>query len=223
MKIDIYQDTVCPWCRIGKQHLKTALVRWQSDPARRAENESTIITYHPFFLDPDIPPEGLPFKPYMQAKGGGLRLPAEWFAGPRDAGARVGIIFDFEAIDHAPNTLLSHELIALTPLAKTEAIIDAVYTAYFEHGRNIGDLDVLVAIAEENGLDATTIRSQLENHVVRDQVLREIDEAISLGITGVPFFVINDRYAFSGAQPAESIVRLFNQVKALEDKATKPA
>jgi len=217
VNIAIYQDTACPWCRIGKKNLKTALSRWQSESGH---TEPITISYHPFFLDPTIPDGGLPFLPYMRAKGGGQMLPENWFAGPRDAGARVGVIFNFDRITVAPNTLLSHELIALAPLDKREAVIDAIYDGYFANGQDIGDPAVLIALATEAGLDGEAIRVPLMQHTMRDSVLAEIEEAVALGITGVPFFVINDHYAFSGAQPAESILRLLRQVAARETSAS---
>lgn len=208
MQIDIYQDTACPWCRVGKRNLKTALASWTG--------EAVTTVYHPFFLNPDIPPEGYAFLPYMKAKGGGRVLPEQWFDGPREAGRRAGVIFNFEQMERAPNTLLSHELIALTPETQREAVMDAVYAAYFEHGQDIGSLEVLVEIAQENGLDADLLRKQLENHEAREQVLAEAAHAAELGISGVPFFIINKRYAFSGAQPPDAIIRVLQQVVSLE-------
>jgi predicted DsbA family dithiol-disulfide isomerase len=204
MKIDIYQDTVCPWCRIGKRHLQIALQSWGGDPV--------TIAYHPFFLNPDIPPEGYDFRAYMTAKSGERILPESWFSRPREIGRRVGLIFDFEKVERAPNTLLSHELIALTPEDRREAMIDAVYAAYFEHGQDIGQVDVLVALAEAQGLNPVEIRAGLAAHTTASKVLSEIEAAVDLGITGVPFFVINDRYAFSGAQQPEAILRVLHQV-----------
>src|SRR5690606_2936503 len=128
MKIDVFQDTVCPWCRIGKAYLQQALADW--DP----EQERVEINYRTFFLDPNVPVEGRPFREHMLAKGGG-RIPLErFFAGPRQAGAAAGLKFNFEQIEVAPNTMLSHRLIALAPAGKKEAMIDAIFTAYFEEG-----------------------------------------------------------------------------------------
>jgi predicted DsbA family dithiol-disulfide isomerase len=206
MKIDVFHDTACPWCRIGKQHLKLALAGWEGEPV--------AVAYHTFFLNDSIPPEGYAFRPYMQAKGGN-RVPLEqFFEMPRQRGAEVGLVFNFEQIEKAPNTTLSHWLIALAPEEQKEAVIDAVYAAYFEHGRDIGNLDVLVDIAAECGLDAETIRQQLQSDAGLDEVLAEAEWARQQGISGVPFFIIDGRYAFSGAQPPHMIRRVLDQVSS---------
>lgn len=204
MRIDVFQDTVCPWCRIGKAHMQIALDQWDGEPVE--------VYYHTFFLNPNIPDEGYDFAQYMNAKGGGRVPLAQWFDAPRRAGEAVGLTFNFEAIEHAPNSTLSHELIALAPDDKKEPIIDAVYAAYFEFGQNIGDIDVLVNIAEENDLDAVAVRQQLESHTKRNAVLKDAQQAQQLGITGVPFFVFNNQLGFSGAQPPQAFLQVFQQL-----------
>lgn len=206
MKIDVFHDTVCPWCRIGKRHLQLALADWPGPPVE--------VTYRTFFLNEGIPPEGYEFRPYMRQKVGN-RVPLEQlFEAPRQRGADVGLVFNFEQIEKAPNSTLSHRLIALTPPEQQEVVIDAVYAAYFEHGRDIGDLDELVSIAAACGLDAATIRAQLQADDGLAQVLAEVEWARAQGISGVPFFIVNDRYAFSGAQPPHLIRRVLEQAAA---------
>ncbi len=213
MHIDIYHDTVCPWCRVGKQNMKVALSRWQGEPV--------TITYRPFFLNPDIPPEGYGFREYMNAKGGGSVPMEQWFGAPRQAGERVGLRFNFEQIERAPNSLLSHQLIALTPPDRQETMMDVLYAAYFEFGRDIGDVNVLCEIARENGLDHDAIRAELEAGAMRDEVLSDIARSEQLGISGVPFFVINDRFAFSGAQPPEAMLKILERAVTLEKESNK--
>ena len=210
MRIDIFHDTVCPWCRIGKQNLKLALEQWTGEPAE--------IYYHTFFLNATIPEEGYPFREYMQAKIGGRTPLTQLFDAPREAGARVGLTFNFDAITQAPNSTLSHQLIALTPNAKQEAMIDAVYAAYFEHGQDIGKLDVLVEIARAQGFDADNVRAKLVAGEGRDAVLEDAENAHRLGINGVPFFVFNNRLAFSGAQPINVMLDVLKQSAAMPTK-----
>ncbi len=203
MLIEVFHDTVCPWCRIGKRNLKQALERWEGEPVQ--------VRYRTFFLDNGMPLQGFEFNAFMQAKFGG-RMPLEMvFDGPRRAGANVGLTFNFEQIKRRPNTVLSHRLIALTPEAGNAAMLDAIYDAYFEHGRDIGDLEVLVDIATQNGLDAADIRARLLSDEAHEQVIEEAELARSIGITGVPFFVIDKAYAFSGAQPPDVILRVLGQ------------
>jgi len=203
MQIDVFHDTVCPWCRIGKQNLKLALEQWQGEPVE--------INYHTFFLDPGLPADGTDFKSHMLAKGN-HQIPLEqFFDPPCRMGDAVGLNFNFEQIEKAPNTLLSHQLIALAPPEKKETIIDAVYAAYFEQGQDIGSLDVLVDIAQTNELDSGSIREQLLANAARDEVLAEAQWAQQQRINGVPFFIFNQKYAFSGAQPPEVILQAMTQ------------
>jgi len=186
-------------------HLQRSLQDWQG--------EEITVEYKAFFLDPSIPPEGVDFRKKMTSKGGG-RIPMEkFFDGPRQMGANLGIKFNFEAITKAPNTTLSHALIALTPKAKVDSVIDDVYAAYFEHGQDIGDIEVLLKVAEKNGLDVPSLRLQMMEAETRSKVQAEVEEAYQLGVSGVPFFVINHKYAFSGAQPPQMITQILQKVE----------
>lgn len=205
MHIDVFQDTVCPWCYIGKRHMQLALAEWRSTPVS--------VSYHPFFLNPDIPAEGYPFQQYMLAKGGGQVQLEDWFSAPRRAGAAVGITFNFEAITHAPNTLLSHRLIALTPADQQARLIEALYAAYFTNGENIGDLEVLLRIAEALALPTPDLRAALHSDLGRLEVLEAVQQAQQLGIRGVPFFVFNNTFAFSGAQPPQAFLQAMQQAE----------
>ncbi len=204
MQIDLFHDTACPWCRIGKRHLQLALAQWDGEPVQ--------VRYRTFFLNERIPAAGEDFKPYMTAKAGG-RVPLEqMFAGPSQAGERVGLRFDFEAISRAPNTLLSHRLIALTPDSHKEAVIDAIYAAYFEQGRDIGDLAVLVDIAGAAGLDQDSMRTLLQSDAAQEQALADARWAQQAGISGVPYFIVDNKYAWNGAQPPEAILQMLRQI-----------
>lgn len=203
MHIDLYTDTVCPWCRIGFRHLKLALERWQGEPV--------TVAHHPFFLNPDTPAEGYDFLPYMTAKFQGRMTPEMLFAGPTEAGKRVDLSFHFDRIGKSPNTLLSHRLIALAPDDQRDAVVEALFDAYFEFGRDIGQLDVLADIAAECGLDRAAIRAALAGDAAEAEVLADVAHAQQLGIQGVPFFVLDNRFAFSGAQPPDMILRAMQQ------------
>jgi predicted DsbA family dithiol-disulfide isomerase len=208
MQIDIFSDTVCPWCRIGKRHLELALAEWAAAGAA----EPVAVRYRSFFLDPTIPPEGRDFRAHMAAKGGG-RIPLEqFFDAPRQRGAAVGLTFHFEAIERAPNTMLSHRLVYLASEDKRGALLDALYAAYFEHGRDIGDIEVLVDLAAAGGLEAEATRAALAGNAGAAEVLADVAFAQQVGISGVPFFIFNDKYAFSGAQPVEMMRRVLEQV-----------
>jgi predicted DsbA family dithiol-disulfide isomerase len=206
MLVEVWQDTVCPWCRIGERHLKLALAQWQGAPVE--------VRYRAFFLDPEMPAEGRDFTATMNRKGGG-QVPLEsFFAEPRRRGEAVGLKFNFEQIARMPNTLLSHRLVALAPEDKKEAVLEAVYAAFFEHGKDIGQPGVLLDIAAAQGLDRAEVAGQLATDAGQAEVLADAREAQQLGISGVPFFVFGRRYALNGAQPPEMILRALQQTAA---------
>ncbi len=208
MQIDLFHDTACPWCRIGKANLESALVKWSGEPIN--------VEYRTFFLNANIPAEGHDFESYMLAKGNHQMSLEGFFDGPRRAGQAAGLTFNFEQITKAPNTERSHRLIALAPDDAKSRVADALYDAYFEHARDIGDLDVLVEIADACGLDGDDVRRQLEGDAAREQVLAEAQWAQQNGISGVPFFVIDGRYGLSGAQTADAILSVMQQAQQAE-------
>lgn len=208
MLVEIFHDTACPWCRIGKRHLQQALETWTGEPVS--------IIYRAFQLNADIPEGGYDFREYMHAKGGGQIPLEQFFAGPRDTGARAGLTFNFEAITRAPNTIRTHQLIAIALEEKRAALVDAFYEAYFEHGRNIGDPDVIRDIAAEQGIDPVLAESVLSDNAGRAEVMDDLALARQIGVTGVPFFVINRRLAFSGAQPPQLIHQALQQALDLQ-------
>ncbi len=205
MRIDVFHDIACPWCRIGKKHLQLALAQWHGD---------VDVHYHTFFLNDRIPAEGADFRSYMMAKGGGTVTDIEqFFAAPREMGERVGLTFNFERITKAPNTLLAHRLIALTPESQQVAMIDALYDAYFEHGQDVGDLDVLLTVAGQVGLDEASVRARLQTDEAEQSVLDEARGAKQIGVTGVPLFVFGNTFALSGAQPPDVILQVMKQTE----------
>jgi predicted DsbA family dithiol-disulfide isomerase len=212
MHIDVYHDTVCPWCRIGWRHLQIALERWQGEPV--------TVRHQPFFLNPDVPAEGYDFIPYMSQKFAGRVDLNTLFERPTQAGANVGLTFNFDRVGKSPNTLLSHRLIELAPEDKREEVVSAIYDAYFEHGRDIGQLDTLVEIAAEVGLDADAIRAALEGDDAKADVLEKVTRAQRLGVQGVPLFVMDNRLAFSGAQPPEVMLQAMQQ--AVDQRELNP-
>ena len=171
------------------------------------------MEYRAFFLNASIPPEGYDFIPYMQAKFNGRISLEQAFETPRRMGDAVGLTFNMEVIQKAPNSTLSHCLIALAPEDKRDEVIEAVYAAYFEHGQDIGDLEVLVSIGDMLGMDAGQLRVHLGAGEVRRQVEIEAQQSLKMGIRGVPFFVVDGKYAFSGAQPTEVITNVLHEVQ----------
>jgi predicted DsbA family dithiol-disulfide isomerase len=214
-RIDIFSDTVCPWCFLGKRRFEAAL-------AARPQYEPRVI-WRPFELNPDLPPEGVERARYLAGRGD-LKRHAETEASLVALGEAVGIAFRFDLIERIPNTRRSHLLMAhaarrgLQPL-----VLDRLMRAYFEEGRDIGDLDELVSLAVEAGLDERECRSAIVLRAGQDGVIAAERHASVLGINGVPTFVFDGQHTISGALEIEALARVFDQVAeiaaAREDKA----
>jgi len=207
MNIEVVSDVVCPWCYVGKRRLEAALA--QSDDA------AVAVRWRPFQLDPTIPPQGHDRRAYMRAKFRDDARLAEVHARLRAVGAEVGIDFDFEAISRSPNTLDAHRLIRWAAASGVQdEVVERLFSAYFEHGRDIGDRSVLAEIAGECGMDAEAVEQKFAGDGDGEAVRAEIDEAQSLGVTGVPFFIFASRFAVSGAQSPEVLARAIKSARS---------
>lgn len=203
MRIDVYHDTVCPWCRIGKKHLDDALAAWDGPPP--------IVRYRPFFLDETVPEAGLPFRDYFVERKG-VADPDPIFERVAAVGAALGLVFRFDLVRFATNTLRSHRLLAITGEERQGELLDALHRGYFEEGRDIGDLATLADIAAEVGHDRAETWAALTGDAGRAETLAEAAAARRLGITGVPCFVVDHEFAISGAQPAEALLAALREV-----------
>lgn len=206
LNIDIVSDVVCPWCYIGKRHVEQAISQWQE----KHPNAAVSVRWHPFQLNPDLPLEGTDRKGYLEQKFGGPERAKEIYARVAAAGRNAGLELNFDGILKQPNTLAAHALIAYAQTADDGAHADAVaerlFKAYFVDGQFIGDLEVLVAIAAECGLDAETTRAVLSERATLDQIAAQDVNAREQGITGVPYFIFNQKVALSGAQPPDVLL-----------------
>lgn len=209
MRIDIFHDTACPWCRIGKQQLFDALAQWSG--------EAVEIHWHPFLLDDTIPVEGVPFRPFMEnRKGINPQELDRLFHYTQQAGAAVGVKLNFETLPLAVNTSLSHGLIALAPPELKAAVVEAVYRAYFEDSQNIGDIDTLVSLGADAGMDPSGLRHQLQDDELRQQVIQEAAAARQHGITSVPFFMFDNRVSISGSQSVKVFRQTLGQLARIQ-------
>jgi len=214
LTVDVVSDVVCPWCYIGKRHLEAALARW-----RAANPDATVdIRWHAFQLNPDLPLEGTDRKGYLEAKFGGPQRAAEIYARVGAAGKSAGLDLNFDGIKRQPNTLAAHALIAYAQTIDegrhADAIVEQLFKAYFVEGEFIGDLDTLAKIAGDNGLDAAAVRAMLADPAMLQQIATQDAGVRQQGITGVPFFVFNQKLALSGAQPSEAMVDAMSQATA---------
>jgi len=205
LAIDVYADIVCPWCYIGRAHLKQAL-------ARRPDLDATL-RWRPFQLQPDMPAEGKAFRPMLAQKFGSWDRAQQVFERVRQMGADQGLTFDFEAIDIAPNTVDAHRLVLWAEdQEQGDEMAEALFRIYFAEGRDVSDRDVLAACAADVGLDPDGARAVLDGDDYAADVRTSQDEARRRGVTGVPCYVFDGRRAVTGAQPANVLVDVFDAV-----------
>ena len=220
LSIDIVSDVVCPWCYIGKRKLEAALARRASDDAQRVQ-----VRWLAFQLNPDIPAGGVDRRSYLETKFGGPERAKQIYARIKAAGDEVGIPFQLEGIVRQPNTVDAHRLTAWAQdldLAASDALVERLFRAYFVDGINIGDIDALAQLAGDAGFDATAARAWLASDSGRKDIEAEERRARALGVTGVPFFVFNDRLAVSGAQPPEVLLEAIEQAETAKLRASQP-
>ena len=213
IRIDVVSDVVCPWCFLGKARLEAAIASLPDVDAR--------IHWRPYQLDPTIPRSGVDRKAYMEAKfGTGPRL-GQVHEQLREFGNEVGIAFDFDAIEISPNTLNAHRLIRWAEQAGPEIqgkVVDALFKSYFEEGQDIGSASVLESVAAKAGMDPQIVRTLLPTDAEIAGVEAEIEHGRKIGITGVPCFIIDEKYAVMGAQTAEIMADAIRQ--AIEGRKT---
>jgi predicted DsbA family dithiol-disulfide isomerase len=215
--VDVVSDVVCPWCFIGQKRL---------DKAVAAVPEVTVdIHWRPYQLDPTIPPEGKDRKQYMLAKFGSEERIREIHQRIEPLGVAEGILFDFAAIKVAPNTLDAHRVIRWAGTAGDgvqNQLVRRLFQLNFEEGANIGDPAVLIEAARESGMDVAVVETLLPTDADRDAVASEIATASRMGITGVPCFLLEGKYAVMGAQDAETLADAIRQVAAEKSRTSPP-
>ena len=208
LHIKVFHDTVCPWCRIGKKNLLTALEELGTPSI------DVDISYYTFFLNRDLPEEGVDYEKYLTSKFRGYSL--KTINEPLiKLGKQAGITYNFELIKRIPNTILSNTLIYLTPPEKKLRMVDRLGELYFEQGANIGDINILIDLVHELELSITP--EQLQDPKNRNVVIEQDNYGKDLGITGVPFFVFEDKFAVSGAQPVSAFKNVIQRVLGDEE------
>ncbi|MDR6670722.1 DsbA family oxidoreductase [Rhizobium sp. 1399] len=213
--IDVVSDVVCPWCYLGKARLELAIAEVQDEIG-------VDINWRPYRLNPDYPPEGVDQKKMLEQKLGGTERVAEAHKMLTGYGREVGIKFNFEAIKIGPNTLDAHRLIhwaGVEDRQKQEAVVSALFKANFEEGRNVGDHEVLLDIAEKSGLQRSVIAALLASDADSSVILSEIDAAQRMGVNGVPFFIFDQQYAVSGAQTPDVLAGALREIAAAKAEA----
>ena len=214
LTIDIVSDVMCPWCYIGKRRLEAAL--------DEVSNEIDVeVRWRPYQLDPTLPKQGKDRSRYLEEKFGGAAGAEQAYAAVRAAGAEEDIPFAFDRIKVSANTLDAHRLIRWAGslgLPTQHKVVDLLFKAYFEDGKNLGDDAVLIEAAEQAGLEAPVVERLLAGDADRDTVAAEIDQARQMGVTGVPCFIIDMKYAVVGAQSAEALADAMRRIVQEKNK-----
>ncbi len=199
LDLEIISDAICPWCWIGKRQLERAR-------AILAGRLALNVTWKPFELNPGMPKDGVLRRDYRQAKFGSLDYSEKLDARVAQAGRAVGIDFRFDRIAWTPNTFDAHRLIWIAgQKGAQDAVVEALFNAYFHEGRNIGEMPVLVDAAQEAGLDGAKIAKLLTSGTGAAEVREELERAQDVGVDSVPTIAFKGEPLVSGAAPADQL------------------
>jgi predicted DsbA family dithiol-disulfide isomerase len=194
--IEIASDVVCPWCYIGKRRMEKALALLNGDIEARIE-------WLPFQLNPDMPAAGIARADYRRAKFGSVEKGRALDARVAQEGAGEGIAFAFDRMQRTPNTVAAHQLVDLAQSqGRADAVVNALFKAYFEEARDIGAAAVLAEIAQQHGVEQWPAAANAARVGEQEERVRE------LGISGVPTFIFDRKTGVSGAYPPEDLVQI---------------
>lgn len=209
MRIDVVFDSVCPWCYVGKRRFDRAL---RLRPKLKPE-----IQYRSFLLNPDLPPGGVNRREFLERKFGSSQQYDRVVEALIATGKGEGIDFALDKIDKTPNSANSHRLVRLAQTIGAQGkAVDALFSAYFEQGMDIGDPEILIRLAEDIGLDRQVATTHMLSEGDLNSVFNENARMHRLGVTGVPCYIFNESKAISGAQEPEIIVRMLDMAAAQE-------
>jgi predicted DsbA family dithiol-disulfide isomerase len=208
LRIEVVSDVVCPWCYIGKRRLQEALALVDGEIAPQ-------LTWLPFQLNPDMPEAGMPRAEYRRAKFGSLERSRQLDARVAAEARSEGLEFALERIERTPNTFAAHQLIDLAQQAGVGgAVVDALFRAYFEEARDVGDRGVLLEIAEAAGLARAQVQARWADAAAARRVAALEEGMKALGISGVPTFIFDRKFGVSGAQPPEALAEAMREAAA---------
>ena len=207
LRIDVVSDVVCPWCFIGKRRLEKAVALTPEVPVE--------VYYHPYFLNDWIPREGMARADYLTKKFGSPEAYRGMAGRVAENAAQEGLTYAVDKIARQPNTLDSHRLIHWAGLqGKGPEMKQRLMDLYFSEGADLTDREVLVRAAAAVGLDADTVRAKLATEDDVRETTQAADAAKEAGINGVPTFIVDGRYAVSGAQPPEILAQVIRKAVA---------
>ena len=195
LHIDIWSDIACPWCFIGKRRLERALSTLDEQPT---------IEYHSFELAPDTP---------VDFEGSEIDFLKSMLSQVIQIANNEGLKYDFDSLQHT-NTRKAHEALHFAKSVGLQAELkERLLKAYFEEGRHLGSIDVLLDLGSDIGLDSAALGDALNAGSYAVDVTADVDRAIEMGVTGVPFFVFNGRFGVAGAQTPDVFVNVIERLK----------
>jgi predicted DsbA family dithiol-disulfide isomerase len=206
IKINVVSDVVCPWCYIGKRRLEGAM-------QKLSDKFDFEVEYFPFELNPQMPSSGMNQKEYLTQKFGGEQRYEQLTSHVTNIASQEGLVFDYASQAISPNTRNAHRLIQL---AKEDGVhlklVEKLFKAFFTDGIDLSRNENLVKLAVESGMQGDRVTSFLESSTGVAEVEMAEQELSKLGISGVPFYIVNNKYGISGAQQTEAFVRAFEEI-----------
>jgi len=210
IKLDILSDPICPWCLIGKTRLEKAMEAEGDHPF--------VIEWHPFQLNPDMPKEGMDRREYLETKFGGKENAVRVYGEIAKHAEEEGLDIDFGAIKRTPNTVDAHRLIHWAGIeSKQNAIVNALFKAYFKEGRDIGNAEVLADLADSAGMDAAVVAKLLDSDSDVENIQQRDEHSRQMGVNSVPTFIVANQHAVPGAQPVTLWRQVMGELKAQQD------
>jgi predicted DsbA family dithiol-disulfide isomerase len=211
LAVDVISDVICPWCYIGKRRLEKAIAAFEGQQAVR-------VRWLPFQLNPTMPKEGISRKECRIRKFGSWDRSLELDAKVAAVGETEGIHFAFDRIERTPNTVDAHRLIWLADQQGCQdAIVEALFRAYFTQGRGIGDRQTLIDMVADAGLERQLAEATLDSNEGIDAITEAERLSRQYRVDGVPFFLINSEIKLSRAQPPDAFVDAFRQASGSPD------
>jgi len=207
LSVDVISDVICPWCYVGKRRLERAI-------AALGDKYNVQVRWHPFQLNPQLPKEGISRKEYRTRKFGSWERSMELDAKVATVGESEGIQFAFDKISRTPNTADAHRLIWFADQhGCQDTVVESLFRAYFTEGLDVGNRQTLIDVGAESGLDRHAVEPMLDSNEGLDVIANAREMSQRYGVDGVPFFIINQKIALSGAQNPEIFLDAFKQAQ----------
>ena len=217
IRIGIVSDVVCPWCYIGKRRLEKAM-------ANVSDKYQFEVEYFPFELNPQMPREGLDQRDYLTKKFGGEARYEQLTSHVAKVAEQEGLSFNFGAQKISPNTRTAHRIITLAKKDGNQLeVAEAFFKAYFIDGTDLSRNENLLQLATQAGMNSREVEKLLQGDEGSAEVEMAERELQQMGITGVPFFIIDNKYGLSGAQPSEVFVKAFNEARHADTSSAADA